>query len=251
MPTDQCASEREERLVNVGSLLVPHAQAAKLAQPSKMCAQRPTAIGPGRSHASRGAPRATGEYGEFAGLGVWAPRHTHGHRGCSRDGTVVALAHLGAEERHRPVATPLSSRAGWHRSNERRAAPPARRRSHDACCLAWLGRLDSDQSSRHRRSPARSSYRPLPVTNQSGDDARANRAARSASDPKCRRLAIRAGAASTSSQTRSQVRRATSPTGCPCEGQKNTREARSIRDARSSTFRPSWRNRKQRFEEIP
>jgi hypothetical protein len=41
MPTDQCASEREERLVNVGSLLVPHAQAAKLAQPSKCALNDP------------------------------------------------------------------------------------------------------------------------------------------------------------------------------------------------------------------
>ena len=41
MPTDQCASEREERLVDVGPLVVPHAQAAKLVQPRKRSLDHP------------------------------------------------------------------------------------------------------------------------------------------------------------------------------------------------------------------
>jgi hypothetical protein len=35
MPADKRAPEREEGLVNVGSLLVPHAQPVKLIQPSE------------------------------------------------------------------------------------------------------------------------------------------------------------------------------------------------------------------------
>ena len=41
MPADQGAPEREEGLVNVGSLLVPHAQAAKLIQPSERALHDP------------------------------------------------------------------------------------------------------------------------------------------------------------------------------------------------------------------
>ena len=37
------APEREERLVDVGPLVIPHAQAAKLTEPGEMCAPRPTA----------------------------------------------------------------------------------------------------------------------------------------------------------------------------------------------------------------
>ena len=37
------APEREERLVDVGPLVIPHAQVAKLTEPGKMCAPRPTA----------------------------------------------------------------------------------------------------------------------------------------------------------------------------------------------------------------
>jgi hypothetical protein len=41
MPADQSAPEREERLVNVGSLLVSHAQAAKLIQPRERALHDP------------------------------------------------------------------------------------------------------------------------------------------------------------------------------------------------------------------
>ena len=35
LPANQCAREREERLVDVGPLVIPHTQAAKLIEPGK------------------------------------------------------------------------------------------------------------------------------------------------------------------------------------------------------------------------
>jgi hypothetical protein len=57
MPTDQCAPEREERLVRVGSLLVLHARAAKLVQLPK----RPLDHPPPPPEATP-VPRATPRY---------------------------------------------------------------------------------------------------------------------------------------------------------------------------------------------
>ena len=56
-----------------------------------------------------------------------------------------------------------------------------------------------------------------------GHALRANRAARSGSDPKYQRLASRADVASMSSRNRSPVRVATSATGRRCEGQRECR----------------------------
>ena len=53
LPTNQRAREREERLVNVGPLLIPHAQAAKLAEPRE-CAFHNPAL-PAQSTPMRGA----------------------------------------------------------------------------------------------------------------------------------------------------------------------------------------------------
>ena len=47
LPANQRATEREERFVDVGALVVTDAQAPELVEPGKGCAPRPTATGPG------------------------------------------------------------------------------------------------------------------------------------------------------------------------------------------------------------
>jgi hypothetical protein len=152
----------------------------------------------------------------------WPARHTHYRRGRSPDGTVVALARLGVAESRRPGATLLSSHAGWHQSDGRPEARPARPRH--VRLLPRLARsvgfgpvFDPPHTARSEQLST------TPASSQSGHDARANRVTRSGSDPTCRRSASRAAVASTSSQSRSPARTAASATGCRCEGQRQCR----------------------------
>jgi hypothetical protein len=218
---------------------------------TQMFVPPPSASVPSGCRAAFDARPTADESGVRADRHGWPPRHTHDRRGRSPDGTVVALAHLGAAESRRPAATLPSSHAGWHQSDGRPAARPVRRRSRDVCSLVWRDLLDSDRSSTRHTPPAPSSYRAPPASSQSGRDARANRVTRSGLDPTCRRLASRAAVASTSSPNRSPVRVATSATGYRCEDKENAGETRSIRNAWSSTLRSWWWNRKEGFDEIP
>jgi hypothetical protein len=123
LPADQCAPQRQERLVDVSPFLVADVQAAKLTQPRK----RPFHY-PAPASQATAVPRSTlGQRVNVTGppdRRGWPPRHTDGRRGCSPEGSVVALARLGAAELRRPAATLLSSHAGWHQPHGRPAAPP-------------------------------------------------------------------------------------------------------------------------------
>ena len=218
---------------------------------TQMFVPPPSASVPSGCRAAFDARPTADESGVRADRHGWPPRHTHDRRGRSPDGTVVALAHLGAAESRRPAATLPSSHAGWHQSDGRPAARPVRRRSRDVCSLVWRDLLDSDRSSTRHTPPAPSSYRAPPASSQSGRDARANRVTRSGLDPTCRRLASRAAVASTSSPNRSPVRVATSATGYRCEGQRECR--RNTLDQERVVFHPSVVvvESKEGFDEIP
>ena len=66
-----------------------------------------------------------------------------------------------------------------------------------------------------------------------------------------RQLPNRAGAASTSSPTRTQFLREHLPGNTAAHDDDNAGEARAIRDARSPTLWPSWRKRQERFDKVP
>jgi hypothetical protein len=107
-----------------------------------------------------------------------------------------------------------------HRSSGPRAARRARRKSHGVYSRASPDRLDSDRSGLLQTPLARNNCRPQRATNQSRPGERANPAVRSASDPRCRRVANRGGVANTSFRSHAPAPEATSPTECRCEGQR-------------------------------
>jgi len=211
----------------------------------------PSASVPGGCRAAFDARPAADECGGRADRHGWPPRHTHDRRGRSPDGTVVALAHLGAAESRRPAATLPSSHAGWHQSDGRPAARPVRRRSRDVCSLVWRDLLDSDRSSTRHTPPARSSYRAPPASSQSGRDARANRVTRSGSDPTGGVLPVAQASPARHPRTAAQFVWQHLPRDTAAKDKENAGETRSIRDAWSSTLRSSWWNRKEGFDEIP
>jgi hypothetical protein len=55
LPADQGTPKRKECLVDVGALVIPNAQAAKLTRPGKGATTRPTATGPSRCRSRCGA----------------------------------------------------------------------------------------------------------------------------------------------------------------------------------------------------
>jgi hypothetical protein len=117
----------------------------------------------------------------------------------------------------------LASRSGSRRSGKPPAARRARRKSGDACSLAWPGRWDSGRSGHPRARRGRNNCPRLPLTNHSGAGEQANRAERNGSDPIRPPVASRADAASTSSQIRTRVPAGTSARECRCEARKQCR----------------------------
>ncbi len=222
--------------MDVGPLVIANAQAAKLVQPRERALHDPAP--PAQATPVRGA--AHGQPGrDMAAPAARAespPHRSRDPRVRSPDAAAAAPACLGVGESHRPEPALLASRSDWLPSTEPRAARRARRKSDDACSRAWLGPWDWARSGRLRTLRGRSSYRQQPATNQSARDARANRAARSASDPKCRPLANRATAASTSSRIRTRVPAAASARECHCDGRRQCR--RDTLDQVRVAFRP-------------
>jgi ribosomal protein L35AE/L33A len=251
LPANQRAPERKERLLDCRPACHSARAGGGTDSTRQTSARPPTATGLGRCRAAFGAQRGVGECDELAAP-VGCSRHRrHDRRLRSRDDTEVVLVRLAMVGSHRQAAKLLANRAGWLRSSGRRVACRARRRSNGACSRAWPGRSDSDRSGFHHMLPARSSYRPPPATNQSGRDARASRAARSASGPKYRRLASRATVANTSSRPAAQFVWQHLPRDAAAEHEKNAGETRAIRDARPSTARSSPLIGQERFDEIP
>jgi hypothetical protein len=168
LPANQRAPQREERLVDVGPLVIPHAQAAKLTEATQMCAPRPTATGPGHSRARCDAWPARAQCDESGDRAEWRLRRSRDPRAHSPGAAAVAPIRGAAEESHPPTPGLLASRSGWRRSGARRAERPARRKSDGACSRAWPDRWDSDRSG-HRRTPRGCNNCPRPpATNQSG-----------------------------------------------------------------------------------
>jgi hypothetical protein len=146
-------------------------------------APQPTANGPTHSRAGCDAWPATARYAAPAAHVESPPRRSRGPQAHSPAAAAVAHVRRAAGESHQPTPRLLASRSGSRRSGESRAARRARRKSDDACSLAWPGRWDSDRSG-HPRTPRGWNNCPrLPVTNQSGARERANPAGRSGSDP--------------------------------------------------------------------
>src|SRR4029450_4237613 len=133
------------------------------------------------------------------------PAHDESPQRRSRDPRARSLAaaavgpvRRAAEESHRPTPGPLASRSDSRRSDARRAARLARRKSDGACSRASPDRWDSDQYGHHHALRGWNSCpRPL-ATNQSDPFERANPAARSESDPTRRLVANPPGGAKAS-----------------------------------------------------
>jgi hypothetical protein len=191
---------------------------------TQMCARRPTATGPGHSRARCGASPARARCAA-PGDRAESPRRRSRDHQAHRVGTPPRPAAFALEQWNRinqwqgflrviPVRAGEADGEGYALpvADQMTLAPP----------LGSVGGIGR-RSACPQTQRARSNYpRPL-ATNQSGLFERANPAARSASDPKCRPLANRASAASTSSQNRSRVPAATSAKECHCEGRRQCR----------------------------
>jgi hypothetical protein len=147
LPTNQRAPQREERLVDVGPLVILHAQTAKLIEPGKRPLHDPPP--PAQSTPVRGAthgeprhdmPRPQSAPNRRRVVAA-IPEHT-----VRPAAAAVAPVRRAAGESHRPTPGLLASRSGSRRSGEPRAARPARRKSDGACSRAWPDRWDSDRS---------------------------------------------------------------------------------------------------------
>jgi hypothetical protein len=190
---------------------------------TRMSARPPTAIGPGRIHASCDAWPGRARCDAPADHAESPRRHSHDRPALSLDDSAVAPVRPEVRESHPPTPGLLASRSGSRQSDGRPAARHGRRISGGACSRAWPDQLDWDRSAPRHTPRARSNYRPLPATNQFDPDAPAHRVAQSGSDPKCPPVASRARDASTSSPTRTQVPAGASARECHCEGRKQCR----------------------------
>ena len=209
--------------MDVGPLVIPDAQAAKLTEPGKRALHDPAP--PAQATPMRGA--AHGEQrarcAEPAAHAEWPPRRSRDPRAHSPAAAAVAPVRRAAGESHRPTPGLLASRSDSRRSGARRAARLARRKSDGACSRAWPDRWDSDRSG-HRHTPRGWNNCPRPpATNQSGRRERANPAAQSGSDPTRPPVASRAGDASTSSPIRTRVPAGASARECRCGGRRECR----------------------------
>jgi hypothetical protein len=116
-----------------------------------MCAPRPSATGPGHSHArcvawpARARCDASGDRAEWW---LCRSRDPRAHSPVAAAGVPVRRA---AGESHPPTPGLLVSRSGSRRSGELRVARHARCRSDDACSHVWPDRWDSGRSG-HRRT---------------------------------------------------------------------------------------------------
>src|SRR5262249_5636740 len=95
-------AEREERLVGVGPLVVANAQTAKLISTRQMCAPRPTANGPGHSHAPYDAWRASERCDESEDRAEWRLRRSRDPRAHSPDAAAVAPIRCAGRGSHPP-----------------------------------------------------------------------------------------------------------------------------------------------------
>ena len=209
--------------MDVGPLVIANAQAAKLVQPRERVLHHPAP--PAQATPVRGA--AHGQPGHDMARPQPAP---------NRRRIVAAIPEYTVRMPPRPPMLALESGnridqsqrflrvvpIGSRQPNRERHAAPVANQMTLAPALGSVRGIRA-RSGRPRTLRGRSSYRQQPATNQSARDARANRAARSASDPKCRPLANRATAASTSSQIRTRVPAAASARECHCEGRRQCR----------------------------
>jgi hypothetical protein len=222
--------------VDVGPLVIANAQAAKLVQPRERALHDPAP--PAQATPVRGA--AHGQPGHDVPR-PQARAESPPHRSRESPSTQVRMPprppmlalewgnRIDQSQRFLRVV-PMGSRQPnreWH------AAPVANQMTL-APALGSVRGIGA-RSGRPRTLRGRSNYRQQPATNQSGRDARANRAARSASDPNCRPLANRATAASTSSRSAPEFLRSI------CQGMPLRRtKTMPVRHARSgrAAFRP-------------
>jgi hypothetical protein len=157
MPTDQRAPEREESLVNVGSLLVAHSQAAKLVQPGKCTLNDPPPMAQATlmRRAPHGEQRENMASSQALTDGLRAIRTVaeEAVRTAPRSPSLALERRNRIDERQRffrvmPVSTGQADGEGY-------AAPVA---DYMAFALAWPGRLDSDPPGFHHTRLARSNY---------------------------------------------------------------------------------------------
>jgi hypothetical protein len=148
-----------------------------------MCAPRPTATGPGHSHARCGAWPARARCDDSGDRAEWRLRRSRDPRAHSPAAAAVARICRAAGESHPPTPGLLASRSGSRPSGARRAVRPARRKFDDACSRAWPDRWDSDRSGHavHRADTTTVHDRPRPI--DLVVPARANPVAQSGSDP--------------------------------------------------------------------
>lgn len=135
--------------MDVGAFVVPHAQAAELIQPGEGAfhypAPSPKAAAVPRSTHGQSREHVAGSQTLTDDLRVIRAVAEHAVRTAPRSPSLTLEWRDRIDERQRffRVVAAGPSPGG------RPAARPARRRSRDACWLAWLDRWDSDQSSSH------------------------------------------------------------------------------------------------------
>ncbi len=249
LPAKQRAPERKECLVDVGPLVIPHAQAAKLTQPGKCALHDPPPPAEATPMLGYGAWPARAQCGDSGDRAEWRPRRSRDPRPHGSVAAAVAPVDHAAGESHPPTPGLLASRSGSRRSSALRAVRRARHKSDGACSRAWPNRWDSDRFG-HRRTPRGCNNCPRPrATNQSGHRARANPAAQSGSDPIRQPVASPASDASTSFLIRTRVPGEASAKGCRYEGrrqyQSDTRVPRRAVDHPVAVVEDSARTARQ------
>jgi hypothetical protein len=157
-------------------------------------ARQPSATAPSRCRFLCGASPAAAECDACASRPGWMPHHCRGRRAHTRAGTGVDRVRLAAEESHRPGPGLLANHFDSRRSGGLRVGRPAHHRSDAVCSRAWRDRWDSDLSACRHTRPSPSNCPRRHATNQLRRSAPASSEARSASDPRCLRVANRAGA---------------------------------------------------------
>ncbi len=226
MPTDQRTCQREKGLVDVGSFIVTDAGTAELISAMRTSVRRPTGTVPSRCRVPCDASPAVAECHEFVTRVGFPPHRSRGRPPHNLADTVAVHVHPGVAEPHRPAPVLRARHCGWHRSAGQRAAHLARRKSDDACSLAWRDPWDLDRSAYHRTPREPSSA----VNNRSGpiDVAFAGEPVQEREVrqiPDSFRLPV-AGVASMSCQNHSAVLEATSATVFRCAARTGYRSGR-------------------------